>query len=73
MNTGLDSFADPANITALYPFVGTEVPLAIIGFVLWIAWHVVTAREENRQWDELDGGDHSPYSGHGDPGGPPAA
>ena len=54
MPTGLQSFSNPADIGPIYPFVGMEVPLAIIGFILWIAWHVVTARGENQQWDELD-------------------
>ncbi len=54
MPTGLQSFSNPADIGPLYPFAGTEVLLAIIGFILWIAWHVVTAREENHQWGELE-------------------
>lgn len=54
MPTGIESWANPADIGPIYPFVGTEVALSIIGFILWIAWHVVTAREENQQWKELD-------------------
>lgn len=54
MPTGLESFANPAEIGPLYPFVGTEVALTVITVVLWIAWHVITAREENQQWKELD-------------------
>jgi hypothetical protein len=54
MPTGLESFANPAEIGPLYPFVGTEVALTVIITVLWIAFHVVTAREENKQWRELD-------------------
>ncbi len=54
MPTGLESFSNPAEIGALWPFAGTEVAMTIIGVVLWIAWHVITAREENEQWDELD-------------------
>ncbi len=54
MPTGIESFSNPAEIGAIYPFVGTEVALTVIAFVLWIAWHVVTAREENEQWANLD-------------------
>jgi len=54
MPTGIESWSNPADIGPIYPFAGLEVPLVIIGFILWIAWHVVTAREENRQWAELD-------------------
>lgn len=54
MNTGLTSFSDPANIGPLYPFPGTEVPLAILGIALWILFHIVSTREENREWDHAD-------------------
>ncbi len=51
-STGLDSFTDPADITVLYPFPGTEVLLAIVGLLLWIGWHVVQMRSENKEYDE---------------------
>lgn len=54
MPTGIESWANPAEIGPIYPFVGTEVALTIIGVVLWIAFHVITGREENKQWDDLD-------------------
>ncbi len=54
MPTGIESWANPADIGPIYPFVGTEVALSIIGLVLWIAFHVITGREENEQWDKLD-------------------
>jgi hypothetical protein len=52
MTTGLDSFSNPADIGALYPFVGTEYVLAVIGIVLWIAWHVKQVRDENKEYAE---------------------
>ncbi len=61
MPTGIESWANPAEIGPIYPFVGTEVALTIVGVVLWIAWHVITAREENQQWNELD----ARYEGEG--------
>ncbi len=54
MPTGLQSFNNPAEITLLHPFQGAEVALSIIVAILWVAWHVVTAREENEQWAKLD-------------------
>ena len=32
---------------AIYPGVGTEGLLVLIALVLWIGWHVVSARQEN--------------------------
>jgi hypothetical protein len=52
MNTGVTSFASPGELGPLYPFPGTEVPLAIIGIVLWIAWHVLHHRGETREMEE---------------------
>lgn len=36
----------------LYPFVGWEVPMVILGFIFWIGWHVLQTRAENRELDE---------------------
>lgn len=48
--TGIDSWAvDLADITAVYPFQGSEVLMVIIGVVLWIGWHVWQISFENRQ------------------------
>lgn len=48
------SFANWAgNITdigAIYPMVGTEVWLLIIGLVFWIAWHIIQIRAESRSY-----------------------
>jgi hypothetical protein len=35
----------------LYPFVGTETAMVVILVVLWIVWHVVQIRMENRKLD----------------------
>jgi hypothetical protein len=40
------------DIGPIYPFVGTEVALLIIGVVAWIAWHVVQIRREEREYKE---------------------
>lgn len=41
-----------ADIGPIYPFVGSEFLLWIIGMALWLIWHVVQSRIENRQYEE---------------------
>lgn len=48
MSTGISSWSNPAEITAIYPFPGTEWLLVIAGFIFWIWWHVKQIREENQ-------------------------
>ena len=54
MTTGsFENWADTiADIGPIYPFVGTEFLLWIIGMALWIIWHVVQSRIEKRQYRE---------------------
>ena len=40
------------DIGPLYPFVGTEMLLWIVGMVLWIAWHFLQAKAENQEYEE---------------------
>lgn len=51
MSTGVDSFTNPQNIEALYPFSGFEVLYAILGVLLWLAWHVRQTMIENREYE----------------------
>ncbi len=37
-----------------YPSPGTEIPLAIIGIALWVLFHILSTRAENREWDHAD-------------------
>ena len=37
------------DIGPIYPFVGAEILMVIILLVLWIGWHIVQIRMENRQ------------------------
>ena len=41
-----------ADIGPIYPMVGAEGLLVVIGVVLWIVWHVVQAKRENREYEE---------------------
>ena len=38
---------------AIYPGVGTEGILVLIAFVLWIGWHVISAKQEKEKFDEI--------------------
>ena len=40
-----------AEIGAIYPFAAESV-MVLIGFVLWIAWFVLQARMENREYQD---------------------
>ncbi len=52
MSTGIGSWANPSEIEAIYPFVGSEVLLVIAGFAFWIWWHIKQMRDENRELDK---------------------
>ena len=38
---------------AVYPGVGTETVLVIIGVVIWIGWHVLTNESESEELSSL--------------------
>lgn len=40
-----------SEIGAIYPFVGTEKYLAIVGLVFWVWWHIKQTKIENA-WHE---------------------
>lgn len=48
ISTGLDSFSNPSEIGPLYPFVGAEWFFVLLAVVLWLLWHVLQIRLENR-------------------------
>ena len=43
------------DIGPMYPMVGTESVLVIIGVAAWIVWHVIQAKRENREYEEQIG------------------
>ena len=54
MTTG--SFTDwagsIADIGPIYPFVGTEFILFLIGIAFWVAWHIVQIKDETARLKE---------------------
>ena len=51
MSTGLiESWGGKiSDIGPMYPFVGAEFLLFIVCLVLWIVWHIVQIKGENKQ------------------------
>jgi hypothetical protein len=53
MSTGLvDNWLNVDTFGAIYPFVGTEMLLTILGFAFWIIWHVWQIKKENAEFKE---------------------
>ena len=44
---------------AIYPYVGTEGILVIVGLVIWIGWHVLTNNSESEELEKLARKRHS--------------
>ena len=52
MTTRVASWAvDLTAIGPIYPFVGSEVLLWLVGLAFWIGWHVWQLRFENRTYE----------------------
>ena len=43
---------DLTAVGPIYPFVGSEMLMVLILLVVWIGWHIVQLRMENRQMDD---------------------
>ena len=51
MATGpVDNWVNIDTFGAIYPFVGTEMMLAIVGFAFWIIWHIIQLRKESAEF-----------------------
>lgn len=51
--TGIESWAlDLKDVSAIYPFQGTEWLLVIIGFACWIGWHIWCIKWEHAYHEE---------------------
>jgi hypothetical protein len=50
VNTGITSWnTNLLEIGPLYPFVGTEMGLAILAIAAWLIWHFLQARAETQE------------------------
>ena len=45
---------------AVYPGVGSEGIMVLIAFVIWIGWHVISARQESEKLEKLARKRHGP-------------
>lgn len=53
MRTGLvDNWLNVDTFGPIYPFVGTEVLLSVLGIAFWIIWHFIQIRKENAEFAE---------------------
>ena len=53
MATGaVENWIDIDTLGAIYPFVGTETLLAILGIAFWIIWHIIQLKRENAEFRE---------------------
>jgi len=53
LQTDVDSTAEGVQVANIYPGAGTEGILVLIAFVLWIGWHVISARQESEKLSKL--------------------
>ena len=52
---GYENWAvDLADVGAIYPMQGWEVPMTIIGVLFWLGWHVVQFGSESRELAEAE-------------------
>ena len=51
-STGLDTFANPADIGAIYPGVGAETAMVGILVALWVGWHFFQTYQEENEYRE---------------------
>ena len=51
MATGpVDNWLNIDTFGAIYPFVGTEMLLAVAGYAFWLIWHFKQIRKENEEF-----------------------
>ncbi len=52
--------ADLSQIGPIYPFVGSEFALFIIGLVIWIGFHVIQLKIEKKEFEADEAAARSP-------------
>ena len=51
--TPIDTWAvDLAEVTVIYPWVGSEVAMTVFAVILWLGWHVWQVKFENQTYEE---------------------
>ena len=61
LTTDVDSATEGMQVAGeIYPMVGTEGLLLLIGVIGWLAWHVVTANSEAEEQKKLARKSHGP-------------
>ncbi|NKB76433.1 MAG: hypothetical protein GKR96_05145 [Gammaproteobacteria bacterium] len=53
MSTGIEAWKNLSEIGPIYPFVGTEVFLVVIGVVIWLVWHAAQISSEKVHHEEI--------------------
>lgn len=53
MATGaVDNWLNVDTFGAIYPFIGSEALLAILGFAFWLIWHFIQVKKENSEFQK---------------------
>jgi hypothetical protein len=51
MSTGLvDNWLNIDTFGPIYPFVGSEMFMAVVGIAFWIGWHIWQLKKENAEF-----------------------
>ncbi len=51
--TPVDTWAvDLADVTFIYPGVGSEVAMTVVAVILWLGWHVWQVKFENQTYEQ---------------------
>ena len=60
VNNWIDHLSASEVQGAIYTGVGSEGILVIIAFIIWIGWHVITAKQESEKLEKLARKRHGP-------------
>ena len=60
VNNWIDHLSASEVKGAIYPGVGSEGILVILAIIIWIGWHVITAKQEKEELEKLARQRHGP-------------
>ncbi len=52
--------ADLSQIGPIYPMVGTEIMLLVVGLIFWLSFHILQARIEKEEFEADEAAARSP-------------